>query len=112
MLSALTTNEPQTGIELARQLKVTRGGVTRAAKKLVAADLIVGEKQPTNQKNIYYRLTPAGAAIARVHDQMHVALKAFLIGQMKAKYSPADFALVEAFLTDLMAAEEQFGRRK
>ena len=107
ILSALLT-EPKTGIELATQLEVTRGGITRAAKKLADYQLITAQKRPDDQKKIYYTLTSTGQTIAQTHDQMHQALKTQVIDALVQKYSSADIQIVDQFLKDLMAYEQRF----
>lgn len=106
-LSALETGA-QTGIEIAKKLNVTRGGVTRAAKKLLQYNLISAEKRPNDKKKIYYSLTVDGQTVARVHDQMHAMIKEKLIDKLTAKYSAADLQVVAAFLNDLYQLEQEF----
>lgn len=59
ILSVLESGE-QTGIEIAEKINVTRGGVTRAAKKLLQYGLITAVKHPDDKKKIYYSLTSNG----------------------------------------------------
>ncbi|GEO69653.1 MarR family winged helix-turn-helix transcriptional regulator [Levilactobacillus acidifarinae] len=106
LLSALQT-EPLTGIVLAQQLGVTRGGVTRAAKKLVTQGLLQTFQKPTDHKKIFYQLTPTGRTIAQQHDAMHRVLNQQLITQLKGHYSPEELSVVLRFLTDLTQFEEQ-----
>ncbi|ETY72805.1 MarR family transcriptional regulator [Lactiplantibacillus fabifermentans T30PCM01] len=107
MLSAIAT-QPQTGIELAATLDVTRGGITRAAKTLTQLAL-VEPFQPTNEhKKVYYRLTPTGQTIAKVHDAMHAEFNQAIQQQLYGKYDPEDLQLVNHFLTDLLAFEQNF----
>lgn len=108
ILSVLAAKDQQTGMMLAEQLRVTRGGISRAAKKLQEVGLVTAAKHPENQKSLYYAITPAGKAIAQVHDQMHQDFNAQVVNQLTAKYSSADLQLVASFLADLQAAEEQF----
>ena len=106
-LSALVGGE-KTGIELAESLEVTRGGVTRAARKLKELGLIAAAKHADDQKKIYYRLLPDGATIAAQHDRMHRALERDLVTQLQARYTPAELKVVARFLHDLAHAEKTF----
>lgn len=108
ILSALEAGE-LTGIDLAQALTVTRGGITRAAKKLLAAGLIQVQNHPNDHKKIYYALTPPGAQIAHVHDQMHAAIQQSIADRLAAKYSAADLQTVANFLQDWNDLETQFG---
>lgn len=106
VLSALEAGE-STGIDLAKSLSVTRGGVTRAAKKLEQADLIRAHHHSDDKKKLYYSLTGDGRQIAQVHDQMHRYLKQTLVAKMTAKYSEEQLSLVARFLKDLGKMEDQ-----
>lgn len=105
VLSALETGE-KTGVEIAEELSVTRGGVTRAAKKLLTKDLIKAGKKPNNQKNIYYGLTATGKKIAQVHDDMHRMLKQKMVNALGKKYSAQELQLVSSFLDDFIKQEK------
>lgn len=108
ILSALQKHDSQTGIELANDLKVTRGGVTRAAKKLINSQLITANKHPDNQKKIFYNLTTNGHKVAAVHDQMHEALQDTVVNSLTKKYTTKDLSVVADFLEDLQKAENNF----
>lgn len=105
-LSALEAGE-QTGIELAKKLNVTRGGITRAAKRLLSYNLVEAAKHATDQKKIYYSLTADGKAIAHAHDQLHAQIQAKLISELSTKYSAQDLAVIAHFLDDLEAFEAE-----
>lgn len=105
IMSALQT-QAKTGIELADDLQVTRGGITRAAKKLLEQQLATAVKKRGNQKKIYYQLTPAGKEVAKLHDQLHQALRAKVISELQAQFSPADLQIVAEFLHKFNVAEQ------
>ncbi|XRC40277.1 MarR family winged helix-turn-helix transcriptional regulator [Lactiplantibacillus plantarum] len=92
---------PQTGIDLATNLGVTRGGVTRAAKRLITQGLIGSFQQPDDHKKIFYRLTPSGRKLARYHDKMHATRNHQAITLLHEHYSPAELAVIQRFLADL-----------
>lgn len=109
ILSALR-NKELTGVELAVQLKVTRGGITRAAKKLLDYNLIVAKRHENDKKKIYYQITGKGKEIATIHDKMTARLldeseKFFL-----NKYSDTELKTVISFLKDMSNLESNFDR--
>lgn len=106
LLSALQA-APLTGIDLAHQLGVTRGGITRAAKKLVTEKLVTTFKRPDDRKKLFYQLTPTGAALAQQHDLMHQARNQQLIDQLHNQFSPADLDVINRFLVTVERYERE-----
>ncbi|MBB1079198.1 MarR family transcriptional regulator [Limosilactobacillus sp. STM2_1] len=107
ILSVLENGE-LTGIEIAEKLSVTRGGITRAAKKLLQYQLITAKKHTDNQKKLYYSLTDQGRAVALVHDEMHRTIKKQIVAKLVTKYSDQELQVVADFLTDLYEFEKEF----
>jgi len=106
-LMSVLEAQPQTGIDIAQKLGVTRGGITRAAKNLVTQGLISTFQQPDDRKKIFYRLTPSGRKLAQYHDQMHATFNKQAVNHLKADYSPEELAIINRFLVDLENFEEQ-----
>ena len=104
ILSAIEDDE-QTGIQIAKELNVTRGGITRAAKKLIQYDLVRTNQHPDDKKKIYYSLTESGRSLALLHDQLHQTIQSTLVNQLTAKYSQDELQTVSQFLTDLYRLE-------
>ncbi|WP_268913622.1 MarR family winged helix-turn-helix transcriptional regulator [Lentilactobacillus sp. SPB1-3] len=107
ILSGLQEHE-LTGIELAEQLNVTRGGITRAAKKLAEAGLIKISRKPDDKKKIYYSLTEDGAKIASVHDEMHRTLNKRMTQKIISKYSDSELKNATKLISDLAEFEREF----
>lgn len=106
-LSALE-NWEKTGIEIAEEINVTRGGVTRAAKKLRQYGLVNTVKRPNDRKKIYYSLTADGRKLALAHDRLHQTIRRELVDKLTAKYSENDLRIVANFLNDFYRLEQQF----
>ncbi|GAY74007.1 MarR family transcriptional regulator [Lentilactobacillus kosonis] len=107
ILSSLETGE-LTGIELAEQLNVTRGGITRAAKKLTQTGLIEVNQKPDDRKKIYYSLTEDGVTLAKVHDEMHRTLNQQMIDRVISKYSDDELRNAVRLIDDLAEFERGF----
>ena len=58
---------------LANYLSMTRGGISKNIKKLMAAGLITAYQCDGNTKKIYYRLTEAGRSVYERHAKAHTA---------------------------------------
>ena len=106
MLSSLEKG-PQTGIDLATDINVTRGAITRASKKLLEYKLITAYKKETNRKNIYYEITDDGLEVAKAHDKMHCEMKRAVVNKIKEKYSTQELTLVADFLDDFIKLEDK-----
>ncbi|MDQ7096733.1 MarR family transcriptional regulator [Desulfosporosinus sp. PR] len=57
--------------KLAESFYMTRGAISKLAKKLIKKGLIASYQKPDNKKEIYFRLTPQGEAINKVHEELH-----------------------------------------
>lgn len=106
-LSALETG-PQTGIELSSKLNVTRGGITRAVKKLAAHQLVSSFQKAGNKKRVYFQLTPTGQRIAVAHDQMHQQLRNQARQFLQSHYDQQELGIICQFLKDLGEHSSQF----
>lgn len=98
ILDTLNKQSELTGIKIAQQLGVTRGGITRAARKMQDADLIYTTRHPDNKKNIYYRLTPKGQQLADLHSKMHAELYLQLQNKISDEFSNEELDSIIRFL--------------
>lgn len=107
IMTALLNGE-QTGVELAQQLNVTRGGITRAAKGILAMGLIASAKHPDDKKKIYYSLTADGREIAIEHQKMHEKLNEKFAQQIGQRYTTEQLELFSQMLADIQKMEDDF----
>ncbi|SHI41067.1 MarR family transcriptional regulator [Lutispora thermophila] len=71
VLEVIFEKEGIKGIDIAGELKVTKGAVSKVTRKLLDHGLIRKVRRPTNLKEIYYYVTSLGAELADLHRQMH-----------------------------------------
>ena len=57
--------------KLADSFYVTRGAISKLAKKLIKKGIIESYQKPDNRKEIYFRLTEQGKVINKVHEELH-----------------------------------------
>ena len=57
--------------KLAESFYVTRGAISKIAKKLIKKGAIESYQKPDNKKEIYFRLTEQGQVIYKVHEKLH-----------------------------------------
>lgn len=61
---------------LAEAFYQTRGGISKITKKLLHKGILESYQKPDNKKEIYFRLTPQGEAIYRIHAKLHAEFNA------------------------------------
>lgn len=71
VISTIASIKEANGINIAEKLKMTRGGISKIATRLIEKKLITTYKDETNQKKVFYRLTPFGEKVNMIHDQLH-----------------------------------------
>ena len=99
ILDTLSQHNELTGIKIAQELGVTRGGITRAARKMQDEKLIVAVRHEDNKKNIYYQLTPEGQKIARLHAEMHQELYRQLQEKISTDFTSDELDSIIRFLS-------------
>lgn len=65
-------NEDANVTKLAEDFYMTRGAISKLAKKLIAKGLIESYQKPENKKEIYYKLTESGWKIFDIHEKLHM----------------------------------------
>lgn len=64
-------NEDSNVTKLAESFYMTRGAISKIAKKLIKKDVIESYQKPVNKKEIYFRLTERGKEIYKIHEELH-----------------------------------------
>jgi DNA-binding MarR family transcriptional regulator len=57
--------------EIARQLNMTRGAISKITKKLLKQGLIESFQSPDNRQKIFFRVTEAGMPLYEEHEKRH-----------------------------------------
>lgn len=70
-IEAVGKLERPNGVQLAALLSMTRGAVTKLAKRLLQDGLIERYTLSDNKKEIYYRLTSIGEVLYKQHEVAH-----------------------------------------
>lgn len=71
VISCISSLKEANGINIAEKLGMTRGGISKIATRLIEKELITTYKEETNQKKVFYTLTPLGEKINMIHEQLH-----------------------------------------
>jgi len=57
--------------KLAESFYMTRSAISKVTKKLIKKGYIESYQKTDNKKEIYFRLTPQGKEIYKIHDELH-----------------------------------------
>ena len=57
---------------IAEEMDLTRSAVSKILRKLITKDAAISYQLPSNQKEIYYKLTPYGRELFRQHRLRHL----------------------------------------
>ena len=57
--------------KLAESFYMTRGAISKIAKKLMQKGIVESYQKPENKKEIYFRLTEQGKAVYKIHNNLH-----------------------------------------
>ncbi|TBL77789.1 MarR family transcriptional regulator [Paenibacillus thalictri] len=99
-LDVIHQNEGIKGIDIAHELNVTKGAISKVTRKLLDHGLIQKAQLPTNQKEVYFSVTPLGAELAELHDQLHKELDKKSLELLKS-YDVPSLEIVAGFLEKL-----------
>lgn len=100
VIACIAKNSQINGIEIAKQLGMTRGGISKIATRLTKKKLITTYRDETNQKKIFYKLTQLGEKVNEIHEQLHTK-KNFQIESIASHYTEEEQDIILRFVKDL-----------
>ncbi|WP_313344585.1 MarR family transcriptional regulator [Sedimentibacter sp.] len=99
---AIGENPGSNMTELAGIMDITKGGVQKFVKKLLAKDLIYKTQLPDNKKEVIYGLTKKGNIAYKMHETFEQKRFGKIYEIMDAM-EEKEFRVLEGFLTELNA---------
>ena len=100
VISTIASIEEANGITIAEQLRMTRGGISKIATRLMEKNLITTYKDELNQKKVFYRLTALGEKVNMVHNQLHKENHKSLCN-IASNYTSQEQDIIIRFIKDL-----------
>jgi DNA-binding MarR family transcriptional regulator len=88
------------GVDIARELGITKGAVSKITRKLLDQGLIRRTQRPDNLKEIYFSATPLGAKLAELHRVFHLEQDKKAM-ELLAGFDAASLEIVADFLEKL-----------
>ncbi|MNO44454.1 MarR family protein [compost metagenome] len=71
VLDVINRHEGIKGVDVARDMGITKGAVSKITRKLLEQGLIRKTQLPDNLKEIYFSVTPLGVELAELHRLFH-----------------------------------------
>jgi DNA-binding MarR family transcriptional regulator len=106
--------------KVAKEMRLTRGAISKISKKLLDKALIESYRDSNNKKEIYYRLTKDGEALFHKHRSTHEKVRGEWLSFF-GRYSDSEQATILRFLTEVSdlfieadddaGVHEAFGRK-
>jgi DNA-binding MarR family transcriptional regulator len=84
-----------------RQMKITRGGISKITMRLRQKKLIETYRQDGNRKEIFYNLTPLGEKAFLLHETVHAAYRT-KFNNMIEQQSEKERECIDHFLSELI----------
>lgn len=86
--------------KIANEMGMTRGAISKVARKLAGKGLVESYQEPTNNKEIYFRLTDAGRPLYDAHKTCHELARREKLALLAA-YGDDEQAVILRFLGDI-----------
>lgn len=99
-LEVISEKEGIKGVDIAKELNVTKGAISKTIRKLLNHGLIKKEQRPTNLKEIYYYVTPLGAELSELHRQLHMEKDKMVLELLKG-YDLESLVIIIDFIEKL-----------
>lgn len=100
VISCIASIKEANGITIAEKLRMTRGGISKIANRLIEKNLITTYKDEINQKKIFYKLTPLGEKVDKIHNQLHSENHQSLC-DIASNYTSQEQEIILRFIKDL-----------
>src|SRR6266496_2129734 len=103
LLSKLSEQlEPVNGINISKQVRIPKGSVSKATRRLITKKLIKKESLPNNKKEVLFRLTPLGRELFDVHRAFDQQMERGFIRFLQ-KYDADQLQFIVRVLQDSIA---------
>ncbi len=95
------SSKPMNATAIAKQLKITKGGISKITARLIKKDMIIVQRLANNQKETFYSLTVLGKKVFRLHEAQHEKARGEFAALLST-YSSAELVLARKFVSDLI----------
>ncbi|SHK28003.1 transcriptional regulator, MarR family [Clostridium cavendishii DSM 21758] len=100
VIECIGKNNMPNNIFIARELDMTKGGISKINSKLLTKEIIKAKRVENNKKEIYYSLTDKGIALFKLHEYFHKKERQKLI-EIFNTYKEEEVTAIFKFIDDL-----------
>lgn len=100
VISCIGNEEEVNGIKISQRIGMTRGGISKVVSSLIKKELITSYKDGVNKKKIFYKLTPLGEMINKIHNDKHEERNRKFINKIN-KYTKQEKDTILRFINDI-----------
>lgn len=97
-ITAIGDLEKPNVTEIAKELKMTRGAISKITKKLISKGLIESFEIPENKQKVFFKLTDTGKVLYSEHDKRHNEWEERDL-QFMNKFSTEQLETISLFMT-------------
>lgn len=100
VIECIGKNNMSNNIFIAKELNMTKGGISKINSKLLSKDIIKADKIENDKREIYYSLTDKGIALFKLHEHLHEKEREKLM-KILSNYKLEEITTILKFLEDL-----------
>jgi DNA-binding MarR family transcriptional regulator len=86
--------------KIANSMRLTRGAISKVCKKLIGKAIIEDYQDPSNRKEVYFRLTESGRTVFHQHQRVHGDVRQAWQSLFE-HYSDIEQEAIRRFLSDM-----------
>ena len=100
VIECIGKNNMSNNIFIAKELNMTKGGISKINSKLLSKDIIKADKIENDKREIYYSLTEKGIVLFKLHEYLHKKEQEKLM-KILSNYKQEEITTILKFLDDL-----------
>ena len=100
VIECIGKNNMSNNIFIAKELNMTKGGISKINSKLLSKDIIKADKIENDKREIYYSLTEKGVVLFKLHEYLHKKEQEKLM-KILSNYKQEEITTILKFLDDL-----------
>ena len=100
VISIIANEEQANGIRIANKIGMTRSSISKVVANLIKKGLILSYQDGVNKKKIFYKLTPLGEIINKIHNEEHKKRNIEMINEIN-KYSEKEQDIILKLIKNL-----------